>query len=184
MADSSLFSLERFHAGDRATLTRCYEEYFETVQNAVGTLLTGADKETVVHEIFLRLLSEDRFRQGFQGGSMAAWLRTIARNRAIDFRRRYYERERAWDPDGPESRKTDSAERPTAENQIDARLFVARLRQSIPQKLLPTFEARFVQGLSQREAADALGTTRTTLAYRETLVRRHLKKLIAPGEMQ
>src|SRR5262249_9495898 len=80
--------LMAFHAGERSCMEACYRDYFETVERAVGTILHGADRETVVHEIFFRLLTEEVLRQRFGGGSLAAWLRVIARNQAIDHARR------------------------------------------------------------------------------------------------
>jgi len=41
--------------------------------------------ETLVHEVFFRLLNDEPLRRGFRGGSFAAWLRVIARNQAIDY---------------------------------------------------------------------------------------------------
>ena len=66
--------LERFHAGERALLEECYRDQFRVVELAVGKVLRGADKETVIHEVFLQLLARDELRRGFTGGSFAAWL--------------------------------------------------------------------------------------------------------------
>ena len=88
--------LDRFHAGERALLEECYRNYFRVVETAVGQVLRGADKETVIHDVFLQLLAREELRRGFTGGSFAAWLATIARHQAIDFWRRY-RRERSLD---------------------------------------------------------------------------------------
>jgi len=81
--------LRAFHAGQRDCLERCYREQWPTVERAVATIIaTGADRETLVHEVFFRLLNEESLRRGFHGGSFSAWLRVVARNQAIDYARR------------------------------------------------------------------------------------------------
>src|SRR5262245_48027990 len=71
--------LDRFHAGEREVIEQCYRDHFRVVENAVGQVLRGADKETVIHEVFLQLMSRAELRRGFAGGGFAAWLATVAR---------------------------------------------------------------------------------------------------------
>jgi len=66
----------------------CYREHFATVERAVGLILGDADRETVIHELFSQLLALAELRRSFEGGSLGAWLTTVARHRAIDFARR------------------------------------------------------------------------------------------------
>src|SRR5579871_1367051 len=80
--------LEAFHRGERQALADCYRDHFEGVERAIGSILSGADRETVIHEVFSRLISQEHLRQSFRGGSLGAWLATVARNAAIDYRRR------------------------------------------------------------------------------------------------
>src|SRR5215213_6174074 len=80
--------LRRFHDGDRTTLEEVYRQHFATVGRAVGPVLGAADRETVVHEIFFRLLTQPVLRASFHDGDLGAWLTVIARNHAIDFTRR------------------------------------------------------------------------------------------------
>lgn len=79
----------RFHDGDREFLGVVYRETYDVVDAAVGRVLRGADRETVVHDRFLRLLASAELRRGFSGGSLRAWLATLGRNLAVDFWRRY-----------------------------------------------------------------------------------------------
>src|SRR4051812_31358893 len=84
--------LEQFHSGTPNAMEALYREHFVTVSRAVSKVLYGADKETVIHEVFYRLLTTPETRLGFKGGSLAPWLSTLARNQAIDcFRRRQLE---------------------------------------------------------------------------------------------
>jgi RNA polymerase sigma-70 factor, ECF subfamily len=85
--DESLRAL--FHAGDRSVIGRLYQESFQGVDAAVGRVLRGADRETVVHELYLRLLDRPELRRNFAGGSIHAWLATLAHNLAVDFWRRH-----------------------------------------------------------------------------------------------
>jgi RNA polymerase sigma-70 factor (ECF subfamily) len=168
--------LEAFHRGDRDAIERCYRDHFETVEAAIGGILGGADRETVIHELFSRLLSQEELRRSFQGGSLGAWLATVGRNQAIDYRRRF-------------SRETELEERSSDaltvrwQEAADARLLIERFkRESLPPEWLDVFDLCFVQQLSQREAARALGMHRTTLAYRELRIRRQLTRFLLQGE--
>src|SRR5258708_18976837 len=80
--------LDAFHSGDRACMAALYEGQFDVVDRVVGGILSGFDRENVVHEVFFRLLSDDGLRRQFQGGSLASWLRVMARNLALDHVRR------------------------------------------------------------------------------------------------
>lgn len=168
--------LEAFHRGDREAIERCYRDHFEAVEAAIGGILGGADRETVIHELFSRLLSQEALRRSFQGGSLAAWLATVGRNQAIDYRRRF-------------SRETELEERPPEaltvrwQEAADARLLIERFkRESLPPEWADVFDLCFVQQLSQREAAQALGIQRTTLAYRELRIRQRLAKFLLQSD--
>src|SRR5262245_46256617 len=78
-----------FHAGEPRTMAGCYRDHFEVVERSVAAVLVGADKETVVQEVFFRLVSREEVRRSFQSGAFVAWLRVVARNCAIDYCRRY-----------------------------------------------------------------------------------------------
>jgi RNA polymerase sigma-70 factor, ECF subfamily len=171
--------LARFHAGERDVMETCYREHFERVNRTVGRILTGADRETVVHEVFFRLLSEPRMRMGFSGGSLGAWLATVARNQAVDFVRKQG-REVSIDPDVVDRVSQDRNEQ--AETKAEARLLIERFRRDhLPAKWIPVFEARFLRQLSQREAARELGIYRTTLAYQEMQIRKRLRRFVLGG---
>lgn len=163
--------LARFHEGRRATMEEVYREYFATVKRAIGTIVTGADGETVIHELFYRLLARAELRRSFRGGSLAAWLSTVARNQALDFRRRYRNEQVLGADDQAGSHEVGPG--------IEARLLVAAFeKECLPSAWAPVFRARFVMQLSQREAAAELGLSRTTLAYQELRIRSLLRKFL------
>lgn len=170
------FDLEGFHAGDRGVLAACYHDQYPAVEAALRSLLAPADKETIIHDVFLALISEEGTRRSFRGGSLRSWLCTLARNRAIDYLRRHG-REQSLSAEA-------MAELPGQTDAVtEARAHARRLlgdfqRDHLPSKWRGVFEQRFLRQLSQREAAAALGISRTTLAYQESRVRRLLRRYL------
>ena len=166
--------LARFHRGDRKVMEDCYREQFETVARAVAPLLQGADRETAIHEVFARLMSGAELRQSFQGGSLAAWLATVARNHATDTRRRLVREDKVL----PEAEEEAVGTGEWADA-ADARLLVERFeRDHLRPEWLGVFRVRYLQQLPQREAAARLSIRRTTLAYREIRIRRLLRRFL------
>jgi len=171
--------LRLFHDGERSTIEHLYREHFETVARAVGPLLGRADKETVIHEVFLRLISQAPLRASFRGGDLGAWLSTVSRNHAIDYLRR---RNRET-PAGMSPTAADEAPVRSWESHAEARMLVDRFRREVlPPKWAGTFEMRFLRQLPQTEAAASLGIGRTTLAYQEARIRRLLRKFMLRGK--
>jgi RNA polymerase sigma-70 factor (ECF subfamily) len=169
--------LRDFHEGQRGAMEQCYREHFEAVSGAVGRVLQGADQETVLHEVFLRLMTDEALRRNFSGGSLRSWLATVARNQAIDYRRRR-NREQPLS-EAPEV--VDAGDR--FAEAAEARLLIERFRkEALPAKWAAVFEARFIAQLDQREAARQVGISRTTLAYQESRVRALLTRFLRRGE--
>ena len=169
--DESLRAL--FHAGDRALMGRLYQESYQGVEAAVGCVLRGADRETVVQELYLRLLDRPNLRRNFAGGSIHAWLATLAHNLAVDYWRRH-RRETSLAEDAVPVLADAQSRR--MEERAALSVFIARfLREALPEEWGPIFQARFVEQLDQREAARRLGMHRTTLAYRELRIRKLLR---------
>lgn len=170
--------LERFHAGDRAALEAFYRGHFVTVDRAVGWVLAGADRETVVHEVFFRVLSQAELRRRLTGGSPAAWVAALAKNHAIDYRRR---RDREI-PDGSAESRTEE-HHPPGDGQAAAHLLLERFcRDVLPDKWRAVFDACFVRQLTQRDAARELGISRTTLLYQQHRVRALLRSFSLDAE--
>jgi len=170
-----------FHAGQRACMEECYQAHFDLVDRAVGTVLTGADRESVVHEVFFRLLSDASVRRGFRGGALRSWLWVVARNQAIDWLRLR----------GPEVLLADVAvsedESPSVEDPLEQRLHVRMTLERFRAQVLPpkwdgVFMARFVLQEDQPTAAQRLRMRRTTLAYQEYRIRNLLRRFVLKGE--
>lgn len=171
--------IARFHAGDRRVIEQCYRENFSQVMDAVGRLLSGADQETVVHDVFCKLLDNADARAQFGGGNFTAWLRTIARNRAIDYVRRHG-RETSVEPDTV-VRLAGSQEH--CDSRLELTTLLARfVRDHVPKRLVPLFRSRFIEQRSQQETADAIGLPRTTVAYHEMRLRKQLRRFVLRTE--
>jgi RNA polymerase sigma-70 factor (ECF subfamily) len=170
--------LERFHAGDRPVLDEVYRAHVDAVHRSAGGVLGGADLETVVHEVFFKVMTNSDLRKAFHGGDLAAWLVVIARHHAIDYvRRRNREQPAGLDvacaPDASPAADTSSAE---------AALLIQKFcAEVLPSKWRPVFAARFVEHLTQTEAAAALRMRRTTLVYQELRIRRLLRGFLLEG---
>lgn len=168
--------LQAFHDGDRATMAELYHEHFATVEAAVGRVVTGADKETVIHEVFFKLIASPDERRRFHGGSLGAWLTTVARNHAIDHARRRGREltmpsEALADHVGATSRDGETAR---------ARVLIERFRDGLPASWRRVFDLCCLQQIPQRDAAAMLGIARTTLAYQHHQIRMRLRKFLVP----
>jgi RNA polymerase sigma-70 factor (ECF subfamily) len=167
-----------FHEGRREAMEDCYREHFGTVDAAVSRVLHGADRETVVQDVFARLMSDSQLRLAFKGGRLTAWLSTLSRNLAIDFaRHRRFEQPDGLMPAG------DGVHSPhVMEHQAEVRMLVERFRkESLPPRWAPVFEARFVRQMDQVTAARHVGISRTTLAYQEYRIRGLLRSFALRG---
>lgn len=170
--------LERFHRGDRETLAACYRDHFATVEHAIGSLLGVAERETVIHDIFSRLIAREDLRRSFRGGSVSAWLAAIARHQAIDTRRRLARDAR------PLPAAAVELEAHEWEEAAHARILIDTFRCAhLPVGWEGVFELRFLRQLPQRVAARQLSLHRTTLAYRELRIRRLLKRFLLGEDM-
>lgn len=167
--------LERFHAGEPAAIEQCYRAHFDTAARAIGSILSGADRETAIHEVFARVMTSAELRRSFEGGSLGAWLGTVARNHAIDMRRRLSREVGAGVGGARELEEPQGSWERTAE----AHLLIERFRRDhLPPAWAGVFELRFLRQLPQREAAARLSIHRTTLAYRELRIRQLLRRFV------
>lgn len=155
-------------------MTDLYHDHFATVAAAVGRVVVGADKETVIHEVFFKLLSSPEHRRRFQGGSFSAWIATVAHNQALDHARRT---RREVPVDGLIEHIASADEPGEA---ATARVLVERFRDKLPENWRPVFDLCFLRQLPQRDAAAALGMSRTTLAYQHHQIRARLRRFLVP----
>jgi DNA-directed RNA polymerase specialized sigma24 family protein len=161
--------LADFHAGVRPALERIFREQFESVSATVGRVVEeDADRETVVHDVFVRLFTDARLRRSFAGGALGGWLATVARRHAVEHQRR---RECAPPDAAPVVIDADFA----AESAQLVEHFRTRV---LPPRWRRVFELRFLERLDRDRAARALGIGKLRLLYREQRVRRLLSRFL------
>jgi RNA polymerase sigma-70 factor (ECF subfamily) len=169
--------LSKFHSGDADVLAGCYRESFPVMERAVGEVVGHADRESIIHEIFSRLLGDPAFRQAFRGGSFSAWIGVVARHQAIDYARRLKRETFLGD------RSDDSPHLRNENRATEARILVEAFRRNwLTPAWESVFDACFLGQMSQREAAQALGLSRTTVAYRELRIRGQLRQFLRDEE--
>jgi RNA polymerase sigma factor (sigma-70 family) len=157
---------DRFRRGESDVIEAVYRDTFEAVRRSAGRILREpADRDAVVHEVFVELVSSRRLRESYRGGAMGGWLGAIARHRALDFARR-------------ERRLTDLSALDEAAVAVDPMVDFRRELERFAARLDPlrrqVLELRFVAGMTQMEAAQRMGMPRSTLEDRE----REIKKLL------
>jgi len=170
--------LERFRDGDRTALEAVYRAYVGSVTNAVSNALrrydnggasgrrTGATELLdLVQDVFARAF-EPRTRRRFDGvREYGPYLTQIARNVVVDHLRR---KQRQISVDiAPIT--SDLGSRPAPNEppndfaDFQTLAIVDRYVRALPENLRRVHDALYVQCLSQREAADALGLGRQTI---------------------
>jgi RNA polymerase sigma-70 factor, ECF subfamily len=167
--------LDAFHRGDRRVLEALYREHFDDVVRTARRYLAGADHENVVQQVFVKLLSSEEARRGFQGGSFGAWLHRVTQNQALEYLRKH--RREAPAPELPELGGTVEPW-----THFEAAQWVARFRRTLPPEWEPVFELCFLRRIDQRTAAAQLELARTTLAYRCVRIRWKLKEALLADE--
>jgi RNA polymerase sigma factor (sigma-70 family) len=180
--------LRRFRAGDRAALEEVYWAYVGQVESLIrralsrgtvsGRPTTGpGDASDLVQEVFVKVFSRQA-RAAYDGvRPFGAYLLTVARNVLIDWGRRCG-RELATDADLLE--RAVEGWGPVDEPWTDPRTLelVRRFLGGLSPELRAVHERRFVQGLSQRDAASALGIGRQALRTLEGRLRDGLREAL------
>jgi RNA polymerase sigma-70 factor (ECF subfamily) len=163
----------RFLRGDKDVIEEIYKDTFNEVRLAAGSILRDpADRDAVVHEVFLELISSRHLRESHRGGKLGAWLGAIARHQAIDFARR----EKRLTP------LSDANEPVTTVDPLDEiRAEIVRFATRLDPQRRQLVELRYIAGMTQMEAAAALGMPRSTLEDWERQIRRALHDFLTIG---
>jgi RNA polymerase sigma factor (sigma-70 family) len=146
--------LEAFHAGRETVIRAIYVEHGAALLRETRHYTGPAEAESVVHDVFVELLRNRTLRAQFVGGALAAWLRQIARLKALEHLRRT----RRQPP--PEL----SPEAHSGEASLEAREVLTRfLEAKVPDAQRRFFGMRFLARQTQVEIAAQLGIPRSTL---------------------
>jgi RNA polymerase sigma-70 factor, ECF subfamily len=156
MIDSEESLVRRLQAGDHDALARLYDAYASIVGALAQRILRDpGEAEEIVQEVFVQAWRQaDRFDRS--RGTLAAWLVTMARSRALDrVRRRTVRQEAAGEiPRGPLP--------PSPEEPLALRTALADLNDE--QRL--ALELAFYEGLTHSEIAKRLGQPLGTVKTR------------------
>lgn len=162
--------LEAFRAGDEAVIRAIYMEHGTALLRATRRYAGPAEAESVVHDVFVELLRNRALRTQFVGGALAAWLRQIARLKALEHLRRA---RREPPPDlGPDAH--------SGEGSLEARDVLTRfLAAEVPEGQRKFFGMRFLARQTQAEISAELGIPRSTLEGWEHRLTQKLRAFVA-----
>jgi len=176
--------LQRIAQGDVEALRRLYDAHARRAMGiAMRLLRSEPEAEDVVQETFLEIWRRAGQFDTQRGGA-AAWVVTIARNRAIDRLR----------STGTTSRAIETASGnliPAAEllpsEQAERRRDEARVAQALgalPAEQRHTIELAYFEGLSQSEIATRTGSPLGTVKMRVKLALVKLARLLKPDSKE
>ncbi|HWE02134.1 MAG TPA: sigma-70 family RNA polymerase sigma factor [Tepidisphaeraceae bacterium] len=160
---------------------------YERVALSVAFSVTGnADAAgDVVQDAFLR--AWQRLGDLKEPGSFATWLCGIARNLAIDMRRRDRHVRTSFDTAGGDALAiVDNRESADPLDELDRRerrQLVAQALRSLDDVTRPAVILRYYDGLSSKEIGEALGMSSAAVDMRLSRARQQLKKMLSPEEM-
>lgn len=172
--------LRRLQDGDEAALQELLSRYWEPVVRVASQLLDSWDSaEDVAQETFIRLW-ERREAWGLDG-SIRGLLFRIARNAAIDARRKRSADERTA-ARVPQRSTSDRPDDLTEERALEAAINDGLA--ALPERRREVFILVRHQGLSYKEAAEALDLSAQTVANHMSLaltdLRAHLEPVLFP----
>jgi RNA polymerase sigma factor (sigma-70 family) len=179
--------LEAFRRGERAALTEVYRRYVAVVAHAlragvrvtvegrptvVREALAESDVEALVQETFLRAFAEGA-RQRYDGlRAYSGYITTIARNQLIDrARRRSHE---VLTADVGDQVAEEHLWADTLVEDQEVRAVVESVRAGLTPREQGVFRARYDEGMTLREAAQALSIPLITVRRVDVALRRRL----------
>ena len=177
--DQDQQALERCLAGDQEAYRLLFDKYRERMYAlAYGYVGNREDALDIVQETFAKAFSS---LSGFKGeASFASWLRRIAVNSCIDYRRRSVARRPGEDeppPSGLSQAARQGAEAPGEAAQV--RELAALAQEAVtrlPKAQRMTFVMRVKEGLSYKEIAEAMGCSIGTVMSRLFNARQRLRR--------
>ncbi len=170
--------------GDQSAMSTLYDRYAPGVLGlALRITRERADAEDVVVDTFAQVWRDAaRFESG--RGSVAAWLATIARSRALDLLRARGRRHKLDDAAGSEVSTTPPAMGTATPSPMSALLADERSRRvqdalaTLPPPQRAALELAYFEGLSQSEIAERLDEPLGTVKTRMRLGLRRLRELL------
>jgi RNA polymerase sigma-70 factor (ECF subfamily) len=183
--------LERFRRGEKAALDEVYRAYVDAVVRVVSRVLqrqggvgawgwrtVAADLPDLVQEVFARAF-DPTTRQRFDGlRPYGPFLARIAHNVTIDYLRRMGRRVAAEGEEPLDQVTTPVALTATDDGFANPETIgvVNRYLDRLTPELRQIHDVLYVRGMSQREAADALGLGRQSVRTLEAQLREGLRQ--------
>jgi RNA polymerase sigma-70 factor (ECF subfamily) len=179
--------IERAGRGDRSALVALYDRFAPSLLAlAMRILRSKSEAEDVVQDAFVRAWREapsfDRNR-----GSAAAWLATLARNRAIDVLRARARQSRHSDEHrhAAELELGDRARSPELDASVSERAVAVRAAiEALSPEQREALELAYFAGLSHSEISAALGHPLGTVKTRLLSAARRLRDALAEHDRQ
>jgi RNA polymerase sigma factor (sigma-70 family) len=166
------FDLAAFHAGREGAIREIYLEHGAALLREARRCAGPAEAEAVVHDVFVELLRNRELRAQFIGGALLAWLRQIARLKALEYLRRTRRKPPLDQP--PNAR--------SGEEDLEARELLARFQAAcVPEAQQRFFGLRFLARQTQVEIAAQLGIPRSTLEGWEHRLIEKLRSFVLEG---
>ena len=161
--------LQRMVEGDNEALGALYDRYAGIVNAIARRILRDTtDAEDVVQTVFLQAWRQaDRFDAG--RGTVAAWLCTLTRTRALDALRRRSSRREIPRDEVRETARTPTRVEPMAVQQALC---------SLPGHQRQTLELAYYEGLTQVEIAERLGQPLGTIKTRARTALQRLRSIL------
>ncbi len=190
MPDRAL--VERMAAGDERALGELYDRHGGMAHAlALAIVREGADAEEVVADAFGQVW-RNAAQYDAGRGSVAGWLATITRTRALDLvrargrRTRAIERAAHGDPEGLATPLGAPPDRPDRRiERHEARRLVTRSLGELPEPQRRVIELAYFGGLTQTEIAaelqEPLGTVKTRMRAAMEKLRGSLAELLVGG---
>ena len=177
--DADVSLVRRMAGGDADALGAFYDRWAAQVQAAVLAIVRDrADAEDVVEEAFWQAWRQAARFDGARG-TVASWLLTIARSRAMDRSRALLRRRETAVDDAMEleSAAPDPSEQAAA---AERRSAVAAALHGLPKPQREVIEMAYFGGLSQTEIAASIGQPLGTVKTRARLAMQKLRERLAP----
>lgn len=152
--ERDLRCLERVQAGESRALAELYDRYTPLLYPmALRILRSTADAEDALQEAWLQVWKRSRSYDSGRG-TVAAWLLTVARTRALDRYRSMASRGKAEAQVKPESPASPDPSASAAQGELSGRVREALAKLQPQQR--EVLEIAYFQGLSQSEIAERL----------------------------
>lgn len=181
--DLDRYLLQRVLQKDVDAFSLLYDTYCRTLYTlAVRIVRDHTEAETVVHDVFLYLWEHtNTYDEG--RGSLAVWLVTLTRNRAIDRRRAGASKRDTLEGADPLPESLQAVNTPEPLDSLleqEQRVIVRNALETLPVAQRNALELAYFDGLTQTQIAAQIGEPLGTVKTRIRLGLRKLREVLSP----